>query len=218
MRPSPPPRRGHGGRLVCRRRPVGRSCRGSRVPTLADSPGGSHPASGPAAPLLVVSPKTTRRLNALNLVTWPRRVGCFLAFPPSPHLLFRFGFLFSISCISAFPESPRWQLATSQIPQLKWSLKEFTIRNQVCLLYGVAMTDSLLSGRSTRAHTYILANCDPTSGFVGKNDLQAFKSTLASKTRTEFVAHHIRTGLLHRFWNHRCQNSKVVLENATVRI
>ncbi|XP_075877006.1 putative solute carrier family 22 member 31 isoform X2 [Nelusetta ayraudi] len=48
-------------------------------------------------------------------------------------------------CVSVFPESPRWQLATSQIPQVKWSLKEFTIRNQVCLLYGVAMTDSLLS-------------------------------------------------------------------------
>lgn len=71
--------------------------------------------------------------------------------------LFFFYFFFSISCVSVFPESPRWQLATSQIPQLKWSVKEFTIRNQVCLLYGVAMTDSLLSGKLTRAlsHTHV---------------------------------------------------------------
>lgn len=62
--------------------------------------------------------------------------------------------LFSFSCASVFPESPRWQLATSQIPQLKWSLKEFTIRNEVCLLYGVAMTDSLLSGTLTSARTH----------------------------------------------------------------
>lgn len=64
----------------------------------------------------------------------------------------------SISCVSVFPESPRWQLATSQIPQVKWSLKEFTIRNQVCLLYGVAMTDSLLSGTWARALTHAPTN------------------------------------------------------------
>lgn len=64
----------------------------------------------------------------------------------------------SISCVSVFPESPRWQLATSQIPQVKWSLKEFTIRNQVCLLYGVAMTDSLLSGTWARTLTHAPTN------------------------------------------------------------
>lgn len=60
VRPSPSTHGGHGGRLVRRRGRVGSSCRGSCMSQLADSPGGGHPASGPAAPLLVVSQKTTK--------------------------------------------------------------------------------------------------------------------------------------------------------------
>lgn len=60
VRPSPSPHGGHGGRLVRRRSRDGSSCRCSCVSQLADSPGGGHPASGPAAPLLVVRQKTTR--------------------------------------------------------------------------------------------------------------------------------------------------------------
>ncbi|XP_029000701.1 putative solute carrier family 22 member 31 [Betta splendens] len=36
-------------------------------------------------------------------------------------------------CASLFPESPRWLLATDQIPQVKRSLQEFSTRNGVCL-------------------------------------------------------------------------------------
>ncbi|XP_061620212.1 putative solute carrier family 22 member 31 [Phyllopteryx taeniolatus] len=36
-------------------------------------------------------------------------------------------------CVSLFPESPRWLLATAQIPQVKRSLQEFSTRNGVCL-------------------------------------------------------------------------------------
>ncbi|XP_077419929.1 putative solute carrier family 22 member 31 isoform X3 [Vanacampus margaritifer] len=37
------------------------------------------------------------------------------------------------SCASLFPESPRWLLATAQIPEVKKSLQEFSIRNGACL-------------------------------------------------------------------------------------
>ncbi|XP_042275670.1 putative solute carrier family 22 member 31 [Thunnus maccoyii] len=48
-------------------------------------------------------------------------------------------------CASVFPESPRWLLATAQIPQVKRSLQEFTIRNGVCLRDEIYPGETLLS-------------------------------------------------------------------------
>uniref|UniRef100_A0A3Q3XBZ1 Uncharacterized protein n=1 Tax=Mola mola TaxID=94237 RepID=A0A3Q3XBZ1_MOLML len=49
------------------------------------------------------------------------------------------------SCASVFPESPRWLLATCQIPQAKRSLQEFTIRNGFCLRDESYPGETLLS-------------------------------------------------------------------------
>ncbi|XP_061830768.1 putative solute carrier family 22 member 31 [Nerophis lumbriciformis] len=48
-------------------------------------------------------------------------------------------------CASAFPESPRWLLATAQIPRAKRSLQEFSTRNGVCLPDELFPGESLLS-------------------------------------------------------------------------
>uniref|UniRef100_A0A665TJL4 Solute carrier family 22 member 31 n=1 Tax=Echeneis naucrates TaxID=173247 RepID=A0A665TJL4_ECHNA len=48
-------------------------------------------------------------------------------------------------CASVFPESPRWLLATGQIPQAKRSLKEFSIRNGVCLQDEIDPDEVLLT-------------------------------------------------------------------------
>ncbi|XP_039990748.1 putative solute carrier family 22 member 31 isoform X1 [Xiphias gladius] len=48
-------------------------------------------------------------------------------------------------CASVFPESPRWLLATAQIPQVKRSLQEFSIRNGVCLRDELYPGETLLS-------------------------------------------------------------------------
>ncbi|KAM9366919.1 putative solute carrier family 22 member 31 [Symphorus nematophorus] len=48
-------------------------------------------------------------------------------------------------CASVFPESPRWLLATAQIPQVKRSLQEFSIRNGVCLQDEMYPGETLLS-------------------------------------------------------------------------
>ncbi|KAK2853934.1 hypothetical protein Q5P01_006595 [Channa striata] len=48
-------------------------------------------------------------------------------------------------CASVFPDSPRWLLATHQIPQVKRSLQEFSIRNGVCLRDEIYPGETLLS-------------------------------------------------------------------------
>ncbi|XP_072236835.1 putative solute carrier family 22 member 31 [Leuresthes tenuis] len=48
-------------------------------------------------------------------------------------------------CASVFPESPRWLLATDQIPQAKRSLQEFATRNGVCLQDEIYPGETLLS-------------------------------------------------------------------------
>ncbi|XP_028439610.1 putative solute carrier family 22 member 31 [Perca flavescens] len=48
-------------------------------------------------------------------------------------------------CVSVFPESPRWLLATAQIPRLKRSLQEFSTRNGVCLRDEIYPGETLLS-------------------------------------------------------------------------
>ncbi|XP_034536346.1 putative solute carrier family 22 member 31 [Notolabrus celidotus] len=48
-------------------------------------------------------------------------------------------------CASVFPESPRWLLATVQIPQAKRSLQEFSTRNGVCLRDEIYPGETLLS-------------------------------------------------------------------------
>ncbi|KAE8297200.1 putative solute carrier family 22 member 31 [Larimichthys crocea] len=48
-------------------------------------------------------------------------------------------------CASVFPESPRWLLATTQIPQVKRSLQEFSTRNGVCLRDEIYPAEILLS-------------------------------------------------------------------------
>ncbi|KAM3625511.1 uncharacterized protein V6R79_013225 [Siganus canaliculatus] len=48
-------------------------------------------------------------------------------------------------CASVFPESPRWLLATAQIPQVKRSLLEFSRRNGVCLRDEIYPGETLLS-------------------------------------------------------------------------
>ncbi|KAI3377576.1 hypothetical protein L3Q82_008743 [Scortum barcoo] len=48
-------------------------------------------------------------------------------------------------CASVFPESPRWLLATAQIPQVKRSLQKFSIRNGVCLRDEIYPGETLLS-------------------------------------------------------------------------
>uniref|UniRef100_A0A8C4I4H3 Solute carrier family 22 member 31 n=1 Tax=Dicentrarchus labrax TaxID=13489 RepID=A0A8C4I4H3_DICLA len=50
-----------------------------------------------------------------------------------------------LSCASVFPESPRWLLATTQIPQVKRSLQEFSTRNGVCLRDEIYPGETLLS-------------------------------------------------------------------------
>lgn len=51
-----------------------------------------------------------------------------------------------LSCASVFPESPRWLLATAQIPRVKRSLQEFSTRNGVCLRDEIYPGENLLSG------------------------------------------------------------------------
>ncbi|KAM9408719.1 putative solute carrier family 22 member 31 [Pholidichthys leucotaenia] len=48
-------------------------------------------------------------------------------------------------CASLFPESPRWLLATVQVPQLKRSLQEFSKRNGICLQDEMFPGETLLS-------------------------------------------------------------------------
>ncbi|XP_070687277.1 putative solute carrier family 22 member 31 [Pempheris klunzingeri] len=48
-------------------------------------------------------------------------------------------------CASVFPESPRWLLATAQIPQVKRSLQEFSTRNGVYLQDEIYPGETLLS-------------------------------------------------------------------------
>ncbi|KAM7406027.1 hypothetical protein PAMP_000432 [Pampus punctatissimus] len=48
-------------------------------------------------------------------------------------------------CAPVFPESPRWLLATTQIPQVKRSLQEFSTRNSVCLRDEIHPGETLLS-------------------------------------------------------------------------
>ncbi|KAM7424274.1 hypothetical protein PAMA_000556 [Pampus argenteus] len=48
-------------------------------------------------------------------------------------------------CAPVFPESPRWLLATTQIPQVKRSLQEFSTRNGVCLRDEIHPGETLLS-------------------------------------------------------------------------
>ncbi|XP_023280126.1 putative solute carrier family 22 member 31 [Seriola lalandi dorsalis] len=52
-------------------------------------------------------------------------------------------------CASVFPESPRWLLATAQIPQVKRSLQEFSTRNGVCLRDEIYPGETLLSDIDT---------------------------------------------------------------------
>ncbi|XP_008291221.1 putative solute carrier family 22 member 31 isoform X1 [Stegastes partitus] len=47
-------------------------------------------------------------------------------------------------CASVFPESPRWLLATAQIPQVKKSLQEFSTRNGICLQDEIYSGENLL--------------------------------------------------------------------------
>ncbi|XP_022057016.2 putative solute carrier family 22 member 31 [Acanthochromis polyacanthus] len=48
-------------------------------------------------------------------------------------------------CASVFPESPRWLLATTRIPQVKKSLREFSTRNGVFLQDEIYPGETLLS-------------------------------------------------------------------------
>ncbi|KAG1941411.1 putative solute carrier family 22 member 31 [Pimephales promelas] len=48
-------------------------------------------------------------------------------------------------CASVFPESPRWLLATSQIPQAKKCLQSFSARNGVCVSDELFPAETLLS-------------------------------------------------------------------------
>ncbi|KAM6942832.1 putative solute carrier family 22 member 31 [Xenentodon cancila] len=48
-------------------------------------------------------------------------------------------------CASVFPESPRWLMATDQIPQAKRSLQEFAARNGVSLKDDIYPGETLLS-------------------------------------------------------------------------
>ncbi|XP_051918478.1 putative solute carrier family 22 member 31 [Hippocampus zosterae] len=48
-------------------------------------------------------------------------------------------------CASLFPESPRWLLATAQIPEVKRSLREFSSRNGECLPDELFPGETLLS-------------------------------------------------------------------------
>ncbi|KAJ7986036.1 hypothetical protein DPEC_G00346650 [Dallia pectoralis] len=48
-------------------------------------------------------------------------------------------------CVSVFPESPRWLLATGQIHQAKRCLQSFSIRNGVCLSEDIYPAENLLS-------------------------------------------------------------------------
>ncbi|XP_071344820.1 putative solute carrier family 22 member 31 [Trachinotus anak] len=60
-------------------------------------------------------------------------------------------------CASVFPESPRWLLATAQIPQVKRSLQEFSTRNGVCLQDEIYPGETLLS----EIDTAYGENCQP---------------------------------------------------------
>lgn len=48
-------------------------------------------------------------------------------------------------CASVFPESPRWLLATSQIPQAKECLQSFSARNGMCVTDELYPAETLLS-------------------------------------------------------------------------
>lgn len=52
---------------------------------------------------------------------------------------------------SVFPESPRWLLATSQIPEAKRCLQLFTTRNGVCRRDEIYSAETLLTGTSNVA-------------------------------------------------------------------
>lgn len=52
------------------------------------------------------------------------------------------------SCASVFPESPRWLMATSQIPQAKKCLQSFSARNGMCVSDELYPAETLLSGKN----------------------------------------------------------------------
>uniref|UniRef100_A0A3Q2ZDZ0 Solute carrier family 22 member 31 n=1 Tax=Kryptolebias marmoratus TaxID=37003 RepID=A0A3Q2ZDZ0_KRYMA len=52
-------------------------------------------------------------------------------------------------CASLFPESPRWLLATDQIPRAKSSLREFAARNGACQQDEMYPGETLMSGTNT---------------------------------------------------------------------
>ena len=75
------------------------------------------------------------------------------------------------SCSSVFPESPRWLLATGQIPQAKKSLQIFAVRNGFYLSEELFPAENLLSGNihtwaslslspSLQSHRHIHVPCD----------------------------------------------------------
>uniref|UniRef100_A0A8D3BIW3 Solute carrier family 22 member 31 n=1 Tax=Scophthalmus maximus TaxID=52904 RepID=A0A8D3BIW3_SCOMX len=58
-------------------------------------------------------------------------------------------------CASVFPESPRWLLATAQIPRAKRSLQEFSTRNGVCLRDEIYPGETLLSDCRPNYHSVL---------------------------------------------------------------
>lgn len=141
VRPSPSSHGRHGRRLLRRVRRAAVAGHRCSVPWLADSAGRGHRASDPAASLLVVS-----RSWHVDLVVADSHPHHTL--PISHETAQNVGFVF-LSCASLFPESPRWLLATDQIPLAKISLQEFATRNGVCRQDEMYPGETLMSGTNT---------------------------------------------------------------------
>ncbi len=60
---------------------------------------------------------------------------------------------FCNSCSSVFPESPRWLMATSQIPRAKKCLQSFSARNGMCVSDELYPAETLLSGKISALQT-----------------------------------------------------------------
>ncbi|KAG8001604.1 Solute carrier family 22 member 23 [Nibea albiflora] len=113
-------------------------------------------------------------------------------------------------CASVFPESPRWLLATTQIPQVKRSLQEFSTRNGVCLqdeiypeidsAYGDDSGPSYFSVLELRRTRVIWKNCLILSFtlFIGTGIQYCFTRNLHSYSTNFYFSYFLRviTGAL----------------------
>uniref|UniRef100_A0A3Q4HFE9 Solute carrier family 22 member 31 n=1 Tax=Neolamprologus brichardi TaxID=32507 RepID=A0A3Q4HFE9_NEOBR len=101
-------------------------------------------------------------------------------------------------CASVFPESPRWLLATVQIPQAKRSLQQFSKRNCVFLQDDLYPGETLLSGFEVPAFNLIILFFPLPSRFIGTGIQYCFTKNLHTFSNKFYFSYFLRvvTGAL----------------------